>query len=1104
MASPAYKLSIGVNIDPAGAKSGGAAAQAAVAAIGTEAQATATKLQQLINSSVGLNTGVANQNVREWTGALAAQGKAVDDLRSRYNPLFAVIREYKSSITEIRTLHAQGVLSTNEMASAITRERQATLASIDALKGRNAAARQGGNDNNAGFRRQNLGYQLTDIAQTGFLGAPIGMIAAQQLPQIAQIYAGSGGLKTALKDVGALAGSAVSAVGALPLAMAAAGTAAVLYAKRNEVSLASVDEALEKHRSNIEALGTAYGIAEQRARSYSEADRAVANASTQDSLEKLNKLQVQSARELRLEFGSMQAPGKGGQSFFNLAPDYKPFKEAFDGLDIGIRSGRIEGEKFIETVSQIGKVNPAYEEFANKILKTAQTFLSLNAEIKKSQDLLTQIGNLPRLDPLGLFSPDRDAQEQAARTPSLFQQQQARIAAFRQQSAARSPAELEAAARASAEAQFNPSEGSTARADRIELAGVQARIAAERQLRDAQEDRARSLDSSLKSKELELTLIGRTVSETERLRMEQQLISQLEEEAAKNHTTVNPKEIAAIKEKAAAYGQLSEQIAAANLFRDQGQQLDRIKAEISLVGASDEARRRGIATLEAEQQLVSRGIGLNTSYAESYRANAVAISDMTNQLRKQNEAWDKVQGSAENTIDKIIDGLASGDIDDALADIAKDISSTFLELAVKNPAKNALLGTDYGTISDVGGLGGIFSRLFGGEDATAIPGLGKSVGSMSVNAGTVMINGGVAGLGGLGSSGTGGGILSKIFGANDNSSAGSSNMAAYRQAIKDIESSGGNYDALGPLTAKGDRAYGAYQVMGGNIPSWTKEALGRRLTPNEFLADHSAQDSVFDRFFGKSLTKYGNPQDAASVWFTGRPQGRAGNAADILGTTSTKYVEKFNSALGKLDTTTVGATQNLGTFGSGIGQFGQNLANAFPPAPTGGGGGNWLSNLFGGLFGSFTPIGAQATLASNGGIGLYDRGGWTGAGAVDEPAGVVHRGEIVWSQKDIARNGGPETVEAMRLGKRGYLSGGMVGGGVGAGGHVGGQPIFQIINQTSTPISGQVEESQDESGRRNYRLTMSDEIGNAAEQKGGGFRRTMNRQYGLRSAGIAR
>jgi hypothetical protein len=80
----------------------------------------------------------------------------------------------------------------------------------------------------------------------------------------------------------------------------------------------------------------------------------------------------------------------------------------------------------------------------------------------------------------------------------------------------------------------------------------------------------------------------------------------------------------------------------------------------------------------------------------------------------------------------------------------------------------------------------------------------------------------------------------------------------------------------------------------------------------------------------------------------------------------------------------------------------------------------------------------------------------------------------------------------------------MVGGGVGAGGHGGGQPNFQIINQTSTPISGQVEESQDESGRRNYRLTMSDEIGNAAEQKGGGFRRTMSRQYGLRSAGIAR
>ncbi len=96
----------------------------------------------------------------------------------------------------------------------------------------------------------------------------------------------------------------------------------------------------------------------------------------------------------------------------------------------------------------------------------------------------------------------------------------------------------------------------------------------------------------------------------------------------------------------------------------------------------------------------------------------------------------------------------------------------------------------------------------------------------------------------------------------------------YRDAIAAIESRGsGDYSALGPVMSKGsytgDRAYGRYQVMGNNIPSWTREALGQSMTPEQFLADPKAQDAVFDHHFGKSVQQYGNPQDAASVWFTG-------------------------------------------------------------------------------------------------------------------------------------------------------------------------------------------------------------------------------------------
>lgn len=67
---------------------------------------------------------------------------------------------------------------------------------------------------------------------------------------------------------------------------------------------------------------------------------------------------------------------------------------------------------------------------------------------------------------------------------------------------------------------------------------------------------------------------------------------------------------------------------------------------------------------------------------------------------------------------------------------------------------------------------------------------------------------------------------------------------------------------------------------------------------------------------------------------------------------------------------------------------------------------------FNGLFGG----------GSTGGSGLFGKlfgfsgGGYTGPGGRNQPAGVVHKGEVVWSQSDIARSGGVAAVEAMRRG----------------------------------------------------------------------------------------
>ena len=121
----------------------------------------------------------------------------------------------------------------------------------------------------------------------------------------------------------------------------------------------------------------------------------------------------------------------------------------------------------------------------------------------------------------------------------------------------------------------------------------------------------------------------------------------------------------------------------------------------------------------------------------------------------------------------------------------------------------------------------------------------------------------------------------------------------YAAAIKKIESSG-NYRALGPVTKTGDRAYGAYQVMGANIPQWTEQVLGKAMTPQEFLASPEAQDAVFHHQFSQAMDKYGTADDAASVWFSGRPMHKAGNVADVTGTTVPQYVQNFRNALGQV------------------------------------------------------------------------------------------------------------------------------------------------------------------------------------------------------------
>lgn len=83
----------------------------------------------------------------------------------------------------------------------------------------------------------------------------------------------------------------------------------------------------------------------------------------------------------------------------------------------------------------------------------------------------------------------------------------------------------------------------------------------------------------------------------------------------------------------------------------------------------------------------------------------------------------------------------------------------------------------------------------------------------------------------------------------------------------------------------------------------------------------------------------------------------------------------------------------------------------------------------------------------------FSAGGYTGPGGKYDVAGLVHKGEVVWSQDDIKRAGGVGTVEAMRTGTRVDNAIAAQGRSSGSGGNV------YVYNNTSSAVSTRKDDS---------------------------------------------
>ncbi|MEI9740409.1 phage tail tape measure protein [Enterobacter kobei] len=122
----------------------------------------------------------------------------------------------------------------------------------------------------------------------------------------------------------------------------------------------------------------------------------------------------------------------------------------------------------------------------------------------------------------------------------------------------------------------------------------------------------------------------------------------------------------------------------------------------------------------------------------------------------------------------------------------------------------------------------------------------------------------------------------------------------------------------------------------------------------------------------------------------------------------------------------------------------------------------------------------------------YDVGGYTGHGGKYEPAGVVHRGEFVFTKESTSRIGVANLYRLMR----GYATGGLVGGGNAAAAGMGGVSVYAPVSVTTGQAGDQTQQKNSGALAQAYQKVVDRSVreGIAREIRPGGIIWNANKQ----------
>ncbi len=938
-----------------------------------------SSMQNRINAMVGIGTKAAN----EWSGALADQGKELERLRSRYSPLFNTINSYKAAVTDIRRAHSIGAISANEMAAAISKERQAALASTAAIKGRNAALAEtpmqrggrmaGGGGNN--FQTANIAAQFQDIAVTSAMGMSPLQIALQQGTQLSSVI---GTMESPVKGLAAAFMSVVSPVSLVTIGVVAAGAALIQYLTSAD-DIKSTDTLLKEHAALVARIKGSYGEAAEGLDEYKRESRTIVQQDTVDKIKEYRAAILGVAKDLRE--GLKLDPADFGGATFTISE----VVGAVNMLDAGIKSGKPDLQAFVERLIAIENQTGTPEnikKLLQGIRETAKGGVDAQRALAPLVGIIDGVGAsaAAQAKQLSAFTKAlRDLNDISKMPLDDTQQVEEAYRTARTQASTREDRDDADAARRDALKRIsdqNPtvinSDGNTTNVpipgqkpvtlgDKPDKESKKAETAAQKAA-NAYRDLLKSADDRIGQLRQEIDLTDKFGAEAEAARFKLDLLQASEDKGR----SLSEEQMAAIEKKVALYKQYSDMLARTKL-------------------AQDLLEERRFKTLSAQDQKIKTTL---KQYGRPTDLNSQEAKEIRNSLNANDLA----------------DGIKSFGMEfsGGLITQGKDLGEAFGD-AVKNAAQDQMQKSLDSLFGQIGNA--LAQAVFGGP--STVPGVASAAAPIASVAGSVF---GKAPVGAVARS-----ALPDV--------ASSTGIAAYiakgaaargidpNIALKVAKSEGGlsSWNLQSKFVKNGvqEPSFGPFQLYkGGGLGNdfMKKTGLDPALAQNgpagvDFALDHAAKNG-WGAWYGAKNTGIGNME--------GIGVGGSSSAAE---------------AVNKLAESAEAATKGLDTMGGAVGKLGQNLAtSAFPSAPsapTGGGGMGWLGSLFGGGLSSaqiakYTPM-----------VGLFADGGdvtGPGSGTSDSIPTMLSNGEFVVKASQSKKH--RALLHAINSGTLGRMAGG--------------------------------------------------------------------------------